>query len=88
MNLNREQTAARNSALKVLSYAMNNLHGRENCELFVEILGLAVLFPLFMKPDKKDKKKSESSNNEGLLLIKQQNGYCKFLKSVLNFYSS
>ncbi len=45
---------------------MNNLEGKENCQAFVEILGLAVLFPLFMKPEKKDKKNKnkESHNNE------------------------
>ena len=62
----REQKSARNSALKVLSYAMNNAEGKANCQAFVEILGLAVLFPLFMKPEKtKDKKKKskESYNN-------------------------
>lgn len=66
----RDQKNARNSALKVLSYAMNNLEGKENCQAFVEILGLAVLFPLFMKPEKKDKKKKENAtyNNEGILV--------------------
>jgi hypothetical protein len=33
-NIFREQKNARNSALKVLSYAMNNLDGKENCEEF------------------------------------------------------
>jgi beta-catenin-like protein 1 len=51
--------------LKVLSYAMNNLEGRESCNAFVEILGLAVLFPLFMKPVKiSKKKKGNNYNNE------------------------
>lgn len=44
---------------------MNNLEGKENCQAFVDILGLAVLFPLFMKPVKTTKKKKENSyNNE------------------------
>jgi hypothetical protein len=59
---------ARNSALKVLSYAMNNLNGRENCEAFVEMLGLAVLFPLFMKPVKAKKRNTASYNNEGTII--------------------
>jgi hypothetical protein len=63
---NREQKTARNSALKVLSYAMNNLDGKENCQAFVEMLGLAVIFPLFMKPvNIKKKKKKNTFNNEG-----------------------
>lgn len=61
----REQKNARTSALKVLSYAMNNLEGKESCQAFVEMLGLGVLFPLFMKPVKISKrKKSNSYNNE------------------------
>lgn len=61
----REQKNARTSALKVLSYAMNNLDGKESCQAFVEMLGLGVLFPLFMKPVKVSKKKNKNSyNNE------------------------
>jgi hypothetical protein len=45
---------------------MNNLDGKENCEAFVEMLGLAILFPLFMKPSATYKKKQKNSyNNEG-----------------------
>jgi hypothetical protein len=40
--LYREQTNARNSALKVLSYATNNLDGKESCQAFVEMLGLSL----------------------------------------------
>jgi len=62
----REQKNARSGALKVLSYAMNNLEGKENCESFVELLGLAILFPLFMKPFSSSKKKKKADyNNEG-----------------------
>ena len=61
----REQKNARTSALKVLSYAMNNLDGKESCQAFVEMLGLGVLFPLFMKPIKISKKKNKNTyNNE------------------------
>lgn len=49
----------------MLSYAMNNLEGKESCQAFVDILGLAVLFPLFMKPIKINrKKKGTDYNNE------------------------
>ena len=48
---------------------MNNLDGKENCQAFVETLGLGILFPLFMKPSITAKKKSkESLNNEGTKL--------------------
>lgn len=64
----REQKNARHSALKVLSYAMNNLEGKENCQAFVEMLGLGILFPLFMKPaDYRKKKKKENHNYDGKL---------------------
>ena len=59
----REQKNARTSALKVLSYAMNNLEGKESCQAFVEMLGLGVIFPLFMKPVKVSKKKKGNTYN-------------------------
>ncbi|RNA11195.1 beta-catenin 1, partial [Brachionus plicatilis] len=59
----REQKNARHSALKVLSYAMNNLEGKENCQAFVEMLGLGILFPLFMKPADSRKKKNKENYN-------------------------
>ncbi|CAF0710421.1 unnamed protein product [Brachionus calyciflorus] len=67
----REQKHARNSALKVLSYAMNNLDGKENCQAFVEMLGLGILFPLFMKPVSSGKKKNKDSyiNDEHIVSI-------------------
>ncbi|VDP04723.1 unnamed protein product [Soboliphyme baturini] len=45
----REKKMSRASALKVLNYATMDESGRENCDKFVEILGLRTLFPLFMK---------------------------------------
>ena len=46
---------------------MNNLDGKENCQAFVEMLGLGVIFPLFMKPvNIKKKKKKNTFNNEGI----------------------
>lgn len=68
----REQKNARTSALKVLSYAMNNLEGKESCQAFVEMLGLGVIFPLFMKPVKVSKKKNKNdtyNNQEHLVSI-------------------
>ena len=97
----KEQKSARSSALKVLSYAMNNLDGKESCQAFVETLGLGVLFPLFMKPIKEHSKKkpshssNESHNNEEHIvsilssLLKNCNGQNKqrvLLKFVENDY--
>lgn len=52
----REKKISRNSALKVLDHAMSGADGASNCLKFVDILGLRTLFPLFMKPPKKNKK--------------------------------
>lgn len=52
----REKKISRNSALKVLDHAMTGADGTSNCAKFVDILGLRTLFPLFMKPPKKNKK--------------------------------
>ncbi|XP_031552386.1 beta-catenin-like protein 1 isoform X2 [Actinia tenebrosa] len=52
----REKKMSRRSALKVLDYAMQGLEGIENCQKFIEFLGLRCLFPLFMKPPKSNKK--------------------------------
>lgn len=56
----REKKMARPSALKVLAYAMTGEEGAENCHKFVEILGLRSIFPLFMKPPKRNKKTGNS----------------------------
>ena len=45
----REKKLSRCSALKVLDYAMTGPEGGDNCNKFIEILGLRNLFPLFMK---------------------------------------
>ena len=52
----REKKMSRNSALKVLDHAMSGQDGSSNCSKFVDILGLRTLFPLFMRPPKKQKK--------------------------------
>ena len=48
----REKKVSRGPALKVLSYAMNGPEGKDNCNKFVDILGLRTVFPLFMKTPK------------------------------------
>uniref|UniRef100_H2YRA6 Beta-catenin-like protein 1 n=1 Tax=Ciona savignyi TaxID=51511 RepID=H2YRA6_CIOSA len=52
----REKKMSRNSALKVLDHAMSGPDGASNSAKFVDILGLRTLFPIFMKPPKKNKK--------------------------------
>ncbi|XP_030374857.1 beta-catenin-like protein 1 [Scaptodrosophila lebanonensis] len=51
----REKKMSRNGSLKVLDHAMAGQDGRENCNKFVEILGLRTIFPLFMKTPKRNK---------------------------------
>jgi len=47
---------SRTSALKVLDHAMISAEGAENCQKFVDILGLGRIFPLFIKTPKAHKK--------------------------------
>lgn len=54
----REKKMSRNGSLKVLDHALSGLDGRENCNKFVDILGLRTIFPLFMKTPKKGKNRS------------------------------
>lgn len=44
----REKLLAKTRAIKVLSYAMQSEAGSNNCEKFVEVLGLKTFFPAFM----------------------------------------
>uniref|UniRef100_A0A336LIX7 Beta-catenin-like protein 1 n=1 Tax=Culicoides sonorensis TaxID=179676 RepID=A0A336LIX7_CULSO len=53
----REKKISRNGALKVLDYALSGIDGKDNCNKFVDILGLRTIFPLFMKTPKKNKKR-------------------------------
>lgn len=53
----REKKTSRNGSLKVLDYAMSGPHGKDNCNKFVDILGLRTIFPLFMKTPSKNRKK-------------------------------
>ena len=52
----REKKMSRYSAVKVLNHAMQGSEGTDNCNKFVDILGLRSIFPLFMKTPKTQKK--------------------------------
>jgi len=54
--VNREKKMSRTSALKVLDHAMIGPEGGDNCQKFVDILGLGRIFPLFIKTPKAHKK--------------------------------
>jgi len=56
----REKKSSRNGALKVLNHALSGSEGKDNCNKFVEVLGLRTIFPLFMKTPKKQKRKGVS----------------------------
>ncbi|KAH3776937.1 beta-catenin-like protein 1 [Dreissena polymorpha] len=51
----REKKMSRNCAIKVLNHAMTGVEGTDNCQKFVDILGLRTVFPLFMKTPKQGK---------------------------------
>lgn len=53
----REKKMSRNGSLKVLDHAMSGPHGKDNCNKFVDILGLRTIFPLFMKTPRKNRKR-------------------------------
>lgn len=53
----REKKLSRNGSLKVLDHAMSGPDGKDNCNKFVDILGLRTIFPLFMTTPKKSKKR-------------------------------
>ncbi len=57
----REKKLSRNGALKVLDHALVGAEGRDNCNKFVDILGLRTIFPLFMKTPKRSKRKGISA---------------------------
>ncbi|XP_022658966.1 beta-catenin-like protein 1 isoform X2 [Varroa jacobsoni] len=54
----KEKRQSRCGALKTLEYALQGPEGTENCNKFVDILGLRVLFPLLMHTPKKKKSRS------------------------------
>ncbi|CAG0895016.1 unnamed protein product [Cyprideis torosa] len=45
----RERKMSRIGAIRVLNFALQKKEGVDNCNKFVEVLGLRTLFPLFMK---------------------------------------
>ena len=53
---------SRCSAVKVLNYSMQGTDGVDNCQKFIDILGLRSLFPLFMKTPKINKKSGPSKS--------------------------
>lgn len=72
----REKKLSRNGALKVLDHAMCNAEGADNCNKFVDILGLRSIFPLFMKTPKKNWKK-------GLSVEQHEEHVCSIIASML-----
>ncbi|CAI4230042.1 unnamed protein product [Auanema sp. JU1783] len=58
----REKKQSRESALKVLDHATTGPDGVDNCNYFVEILGLRTLFPLFMRTPAQGKRKDTSAD--------------------------
>lgn len=57
----REKKLSRNGSLKVLNHALSGPQGKDNCNKFVDILGLRTIFPLFMKTPKKNRRKMLST---------------------------
>ncbi|VDN56641.1 unnamed protein product [Dracunculus medinensis] len=72
----RERKQSRESALKVLDYAMNGAEGKENCAKFIEILGLRTLFPLFMRTPTKERRKDTTP-------LEHEEHVCSILASLL-----
>ncbi|WWD22882.1 hypothetical protein CI109_107377 [Kwoniella shandongensis] len=61
----REKLLAKTRAIKVLDYALQTEDGSENCEKFVEVLGLKTFFSAFMgKAEGKKKKLGATSTFE------------------------
>lgn len=58
----REKKLSRNGSLKVLDHSLSGSDGRDNCNKFVDILGLRTIFPLFMKTPKRNKKRLLSAD--------------------------
>lgn len=57
----REKKLSRNGSLKVLNHALSGPQGKDNCNKFVDILGLRTIFPLFMKTPKKNRRRMLST---------------------------
>ncbi|XP_063393704.1 beta-catenin-like protein 1 [Cydia fagiglandana] len=65
----REKKLSRNGSLKVLSHALTGPDGRDNCNKFVDILGLRTVFPLFMKTPKKKRLLTVDQHEEHVVSI-------------------
>lgn len=59
---------SRNGSLKVLDHALAGSDGKDNCNKFVDILGLRTVFPLFMKTPKR-KRLLTIDQHEGILYL-------------------
>ena len=61
---------SRNSAIKVLNHAMTGPEGVDNCQKFIDILGLRTIFPLFMKTPSKGRAGPSHAELEGTKCLK------------------
>lgn len=57
----REKKLSRSGSLKVLDHALSGPDGRDNCNKFIDVLGLRTIFPLFMKTPHRSKKKAAAA---------------------------
>ncbi|KAK7071428.1 Beta-catenin-like protein 1, partial [Halocaridina rubra] len=72
----REKKLSRNGALRVLDHALTGIDGADNCNKFVEILGLRTIFPLFMKTPSKH-------GNKGLTRDQHEEHVISIITSLL-----
>jgi len=70
---------SRTSALKVLDHAMIGPEGADNCQKFVDILGLGRIFPLFIKTPKAHKKAGPNKRE-------LEGDYCTRILSFVSFF--
>jgi len=72
----KEKKSSREGALRVLSYVTAVPDGAENCNHFVEMLGLRVIFPLFMKTPSKSKGKDTTP-------LEHEEHVCSIIEALL-----
>lgn len=65
----REKKMSRNGSLKVLDHALAGPDGKDNCNKFVDILGLRTVFPLFMKTPKRKRILTVDQHEEHVVSI-------------------
>ncbi|KAL4715237.1 hypothetical protein ACJJTC_007819 [Scirpophaga incertulas] len=65
----REKKMSRNGSLKVLDHALTGPDGKDNCNKFVDILGLRTVFPLFMKTPKRKRLLTIDQHEEHVVSI-------------------